>query len=87
MSTDSVDTDADLHYLELMELAARIRTREISPVAVTRAQLDRIASLNGTLDSYALVMEEVAMAQAEAAEAGSLHRVLRSQQLRASSDQ
>jgi Asp-tRNA(Asn)/Glu-tRNA(Gln) amidotransferase A subunit family amidase len=34
-----------LHYLELTELAALIKTREISPVAVTRAQLDRIASL------------------------------------------
>jgi amidase len=61
--------DIDLHYLDLTELAARISTREISPVAVTRAQLDRIASLNGTLGSYALVMADVAMAQAEEAEA------------------
>ena len=37
----------NLHYLELTELAAHIRTREVSPVAVTRAQLDRIASLDG----------------------------------------
>jgi amidase len=60
---------ADLHYLELTELAARIRTREISPVAVTRAQLDRIALLDSALGSYALVMADVAMAQADAAEA------------------
>jgi len=59
----------DLHYLGLMELAARIRAREVSPVAVTRAQLDRIASLNGALGSYALIMADVAKAQAEAAEA------------------
>ena len=64
---DAVTTD-DLHYLELMELAARIRARKISPVAVTRAQLDRIASLDGELGSYALVMADVAMEQAEAAE-------------------
>ena len=59
---------ADLHYLELTELAARLRARELSPVAVTRAQLDRIAALDGALGSYALVMADVAMAQAEAAE-------------------
>ena len=35
----------DLHYLDLTELAARIKAREISPPAVTRAQLDRIAAL------------------------------------------
>jgi amidase len=59
----------DLHYLELTELAARIRAHEISPVAVARAQLDRIASLDGALGSYALVMADAAMAQAEAAAA------------------
>ena len=41
------------HYLELLELAAHIKAREISPVAVTLAQLERIASLNATLGSYA----------------------------------
>jgi amidase len=73
----------ELHYLELTELAARIRAHEISPMEATRAQLDRIASLDGTLGSYALVMADVAMAQAYAAEAeiaagryrGALHGV------------
>lgn len=60
--------NTDLHYLELTELAARIKAREVSPVEVTRAQLDRIAALNGALGSYALVIADVAMAQAEAAE-------------------
>jgi amidase len=60
---------SDLHYLEINELAARIRAREISPVSAARAQLDRIAALDGRLHSYALVMADAAMAQAEAAEA------------------
>ncbi len=59
----------DLHYLEITELAALIRARDVSPVTVTRAQLDRIASLDRALGSYALVMADVALAQAEAAEA------------------
>jgi amidase len=59
----------DLHDLELTELSEHIKAREVSPVAVTRAQLDRIAALDGRLGSYALVMADAAMAQAEAAEA------------------
>jgi amidase len=59
----------DLCYADLLELASRIRAREVSPVEVTRAELDRIAALDGTLGSYALVMKETAMTQAAAAEA------------------
>jgi amidase len=62
-------TETDLHDLELTELAARIRVREISPVAVTRSQLARIASVDAALGSYALVMADVAMAEAASAEA------------------
>lgn len=58
----------DLHYLELTELAALIKARKVSPVAVTCAQLDRITSLDGALGSYALVMADAAMTQAAAAE-------------------
>ena len=59
----------DLHYLELTELAACIKARKISPLEVTRAQLDRIAALDGELGSYVHVMADAAMAQAETAEA------------------
>jgi amidase len=61
-------TEPDLHYLELTELAARIKAREISPVAATRSQLARIASVDAALGSYALVMADVAMAEAASAE-------------------
>src|SRR5687768_684420 len=65
-----MDTVADdPHYLELMEIAACIKARRISPLEVTRAQLDRIAALDGELGSYAHVMAEAAMAQAEIAQA------------------
>lgn len=64
----SITMTNDQHYLELTELAALIRTGELSPVAVTRAMLDRIADLDGALHSYALVMAESAIADAKAAE-------------------
>jgi amidase len=60
---------SNLHYLELTELAQRIRSREVSPIDVTRAQLERIASLDKALASYAVVSADEAMAQAERAHA------------------
>jgi len=60
---------SDLHYLELVELARRIRAKEVSPVEATRAQLARIEALDGRLRSYALVLAEQALADARQAEA------------------
>ena len=40
-------SDATLCYLSATELAERIRRRELSPVAVVRAFLDRIAAVDG----------------------------------------
>lgn len=61
-------SNANLHYLGARELAQLVRTHEISPVEVTTALLDRIARLDGSLHSYALVMREQALAQAREAE-------------------
>jgi amidase len=62
------DTD-QLHYLELTEVATLVRAKEISPVEVTEAQLERIAALDPELGSYAIVLSERARAQAAQAEA------------------
>jgi aspartyl-tRNA(Asn)/glutamyl-tRNA(Gln) amidotransferase subunit A len=50
------------------ELARRLRRREVSPVEVTRACLDRIAKLNPTLNAFITVTAESALAEARAAE-------------------
>ena len=57
-----------LHYMTITELSARIHEREISPVEITRAMLDRVGELDGHLKSYATVMPEYALAAAERAE-------------------
>ncbi|MBB5448069.1 MULTISPECIES: amidase [unclassified Paraburkholderia] len=57
-----------LHYMEVRELARLIATREISPVEVTTAMLERIERLDPTLHSYALVMRDEALASAREAE-------------------
>jgi amidase len=59
---------ADLHYLELLDVANLVQSRKLSSVEATRAQLDRIEALDGALKSYVTVMPEQAIAAAEVAD-------------------
>ena len=59
----------DLHYLELVDIGQRIQKKELSPVEVTQAQLDRIGKVDVALKSYVTVMAEQALADARKAEA------------------
>jgi len=58
----------ELHYLELLDVGQRIQRKELSPVEVAQAQLDRIAQVDGALKSYVIVMAEQALADARRAE-------------------
>jgi len=60
--------DNGWHYLELLDIGRRIQSKEISSVEATQAQLNRIASLDGALKSYALVMADAALADARRAD-------------------
>ena len=51
------------------EIAQRIRRKEVSPVEITRACLDRIEKANPALNAFITVMAESALAEALAAEA------------------
>ena len=57
----------DLAFATIEALAPRIESGEISALDLTRAQLDRIDRLDGGLKSYATVMGESALAEAERA--------------------
>lgn len=61
-------TDAPLS-LTASELAARIRTRALSAVDLTEAYLERIGRLDSRLNAFATVTEDLARAQARAADA------------------
>jgi len=52
----------------IVELAPRLRRKEISPVELTRACLDRIQKLNPTLNAFITVSADSALAEARAAE-------------------
>ncbi len=60
---------SDLAFMSAVELGARLRARDLSPVEVTRAVLDRIARLDPTLHSYVTVLPASALAEARVAEA------------------
>jgi amidase len=57
-----------LHFKTITELAALLKARQLSAVAVTQAMLDRIAQHDGQLQSYATVMAEQALQAAKTAE-------------------
>jgi len=59
----------ELHYLTIAEASAKIRAKSLSPVELTRAYLDRIATLDAQLNAYLLPLGEMALAQARQAEA------------------
>jgi len=58
----------DVAFLTIAELGRAYDNRELSPVEVTRALLDRIAAHDGKLDSFIRTTPEVALAEAAAAE-------------------
>jgi aspartyl-tRNA(Asn)/glutamyl-tRNA(Gln) amidotransferase subunit A len=74
---------SDLVWRSIGELARLVATKEVSPVEVVRAHLERIESLDGTLRAFITVCADAALESARAAEralvagepAGPLHGV------------
>ena len=61
--------DTELCTLTLEELSPLLRDRRVSPVEVTQAYLERIDSLNQTLNAYITVTSDQALADARRCEA------------------
>ena len=59
---------SELCFSSIDSMAPRLRKREVSPVELTRAYLDRVNSLDGNLHAYVHLMEESALDEARAAE-------------------
>jgi aspartyl-tRNA(Asn)/glutamyl-tRNA(Gln) amidotransferase subunit A len=62
----------DLCFLPAVDLAAKIRTREVSPVEAVDAVLARIEAVNPQLNAFVFLHADEARAQAKAAEAAVL---------------
>ena len=63
-----MSADPQLHYLSITQAAALIERRELSPVALTEAYLDRINQYDSTLHAYITVLEESVRTDAQRAE-------------------
>ena len=61
-------SSGDLHFRSIAKLSDMIRRKEISPVGLTLAYLNRIDALNGRLGAFITVMREHALSQARQAE-------------------
>ena len=61
--------DKPLYYLTIHEAQKLVRDRELSPVELTRAILERIEAVDGKLHAYLNLTAESAMNEARAAEA------------------
>ena len=59
----------ELHHLTIREAAGLIESKQLSPVELTQALLDRIDAVDGDIKSYITLLRDEAMAQARAAEA------------------
>ncbi len=60
--------ETPLHFKTITEISEEIASKQLSPVDVTSAMLERIEELDGRLKSYATVIAEQAMAAAQEAE-------------------
>ena len=69
MPNDAAPSTTDLHFLTIAEAACLIERRQLSPVTLTRAFLDRIAAIDPQLNAYLLVTADQALDQARIAEA------------------
>ena len=68
MPDDATTRSTDLHFLSIAEAARMIERRQLSPVELTHAFLDRIAAIDPQLNAYLLVTAERALDQARVAE-------------------
>jgi amidase len=59
----------DVCLFDLLEIGWRVRARQLSSVEVTQAVLDRIARLDGHLKSYVTLTADLALVEAEQADA------------------
>ena len=63
------NANTNLCYLTIGQASGLIRRRELSPVELTRAFLDRIDAVDGKLHSFITVLADEALEEARAAEA------------------
>src|SRR4029079_12923557 len=65
--------DSAIHFLTIRELAAKIRAKQLSPVELTHAVLERLETMGPRYNAVVTVMRESAEREARAAENEIVH--------------
>jgi aspartyl-tRNA(Asn)/glutamyl-tRNA(Gln) amidotransferase subunit A len=65
MSDDVAPSTSDLHFLTITEAASLIERRQLSPLALTCAFLDRIAAIDPLLVTADEALDQARIAEAE----------------------
>jgi Asp-tRNA(Asn)/Glu-tRNA(Gln) amidotransferase A subunit family amidase len=65
---DTIVAPGALYYLDALELARLIRTKEVSPVEVVQAHLDRIEAVNPKVNAITTLLADQALRSAKEAE-------------------
>ena len=68
--------NTELCFLSIAQMAEQLRKKAVSPVELTQAYLDRVARVDGQLNSYLSVTTDRAVQEARRAEAEALQRAL-----------
>ena len=69
MAGPAMTMDSELTWASAVDLARRMAAKQVSPVEVVQAHLDRIGRLDGALRAFITVTADAALAAARAAEA------------------
>src|SRR3989441_10344762 len=77
MSEDKPMSSAELCFIPATELARLFRARQISPVELTRAVLERVERLNPIVNAFCTVTADAALAAAREAEQAAMKGALR----------
>ena len=64
-----MEAGKEIHYLTIRQAAEKLRSKELSPVEVVQASLDRIEATDDKLHSFITILRNEALEQARTAEA------------------
>ncbi len=68
MGHERSEVAEEIHYLDATELAARIKTKQLSPREVVQTHLERISAVNPKVNAIVTLMADEAVAAAKVAE-------------------
>lgn len=77
-NSDALAKLDDLHYLELLEVAKLLHTRQLSPVDLVNTMIERVKKLNPKYQAFVRLLEDTALEDARRAEKDIANGIIKS---------